>query len=117
MEERSINHPAVFVKSGGETKTLCSNKVSVTRRLHVCGIHHPPDEQHEPRDVVVDYEHERSVEGNSRGDGEVQHDVGSLPVLRLGLLHLQLDFMKGLTSETTEKHRSGERTEPGWIKE
>lgn len=82
MEERSINHPAMFVRSGGETKTHSAAAWRARRcRLHVCGIHQPPDEQNEPRDVVVDYEHERSVEGNSRGDGEVQHDVGSPPVL------------------------------------
>lgn len=46
-------------------------------RLDILGINNSPDEQDEPREIIIDYQHERSVEGYSWGDREVQHDVRS----------------------------------------
>lgn len=48
--------------------------------LDPCRIGNSPYEQDEPCEIVIDYEHERPVEGNSWRNGEVQQDVGSPPI-------------------------------------
>lgn len=47
--------------------------------LDICRINNPPYEKDEPREIVIDYEHKRSVKGDSRRDGEVQQGVVSPP--------------------------------------
>lgn len=54
---------------------------NVHSSLDICRISNSPYEQDEPCDIVIDYEHEWPVEGNSRGDREVQLGVRSPPIL------------------------------------
>ena len=68
-----------------------------------CRIRDSPYEQDEPCKIVIDYHHERPVECNSRRNGEVQQDVGSLPIFQLGLFHLQHDLVRSLSVMTETK--------------
>jgi len=48
--------------------------------LNICWIKNSSHEQNEACEIVIDYEHERSVKGDSRGDREVQGDVSAPPL-------------------------------------
>lgn len=83
-------------------------KCNVHFCLDNCRINNSPYEQDEPREIVVDYEHEQSVKDNSLRDQEVQQDVRSPPVFQLGLFHLQHNLMRSL-NEMTHKQEQGEK--------
>lgn len=81
-------------------KKQYSGKLSMFIPLDICWIHNPSHQQDKPCEVVIDYQHEGSVEGNSRWDGEVQRDVGSTPLVQLCLFHFQHDLLRTLSVAT-----------------
>lgn len=56
-----------------------SKKQSKLFNLDICWIGNSSHEQDKPSEIVVYNQQEWAVEGNSRRDGEIQHDVVSPP--------------------------------------
>lgn len=74
-----------------------SGKLSTFIPSDICWIHNPSHQHDKPGELVIDDQHEGSVEGNSRWDGEVQRDVGSAPLVQLCLFHFQRDLLRALS--------------------
>ena len=72
-------------------------------RLNICRIKNSPYEQNEACEIVIDYEHEWSVKGDSRGDKELQGGVTPPPIRWLGLFHLQQNLMRSLSVMTQKQ--------------